>query len=85
LLTLGLLALLVVLGTVLGHGSSQAAGPAHGLRHVTVQSGETLWTLAARIDPQQDPRLVVAKLQAANRLTGATVYAGEQLLVPPIG
>jgi hypothetical protein len=84
-LVLTVLALLVVAGMTLGYGSGRGAGRPTGLRHVTVQSGETLWGVAARIDPHQDPRLVVAKLEAANGLSGPTVLAGQQLVLPPIG
>jgi LysM repeat protein len=49
---------------------------------VTVQTGETLWQLAARVGPHADPRLVVAEIQRLNHLSGAAVYAGQQLRVP---
>lgn len=79
--------LVVVAGITLGHGSSLAAGPGDGpARHtVIVQTGETLWSLAARIAPHQDPRLIVANIQSLNHLAGAGVEPGQQLVVPVLG
>jgi LysM repeat protein len=46
-----------------------------------VQSGETLWSIAAE-RYGGDPRAGVWKLQQANGLSGATIVAGQRLLVP---
>ncbi len=75
---------LLVVGFSMGRVSSQAAGPQ---RHaapatVTVEPGESLWSLAARIAPHVDPRLVVDQIVALNHLPDAEVDAGEQLVVP---
>ena len=80
-----LLLLLAVLVVGLSVGvSSQAAGPSrpHVVPTVTVQPGETLWQVAVRVAPGADPRLVVDQLQRINHLSGATVQAGQQLVVP---
>jgi hypothetical protein len=85
---LTMMALLVAVGLVLGHGSSQAAGrgsAAATSRTLTVRPGETLWSVAARIAPHSDPRLVVADIEARNHLDGVEVRAGQQLRVPRIG
>jgi Tfp pilus assembly protein FimV len=85
---LAVMALLVGVGLVLGHGSSQAAGRGSvgaTSRTLTVQPGETLWSVAARIAPHSDPRLVVADIESRNHLVGAEVRAGEQLRVPRTG
>jgi hypothetical protein len=84
----GLMATMVLAGIVGGHGSSQAAG--HGSvaatsRTLTVKPGDTLWSVAARIAPHSDPRLVVADIESRNHLVGGQVRAGEQLRVPRIG
>jgi Tfp pilus assembly protein FimV len=83
-----LMATMVLAGIVLGHGSSQAAG--HGSAAatsltLTVKPGDTLWSVAARIAPHSDPRLVVADIESRNHLVGGQVRAGEQLRVPRIG
>jgi Tfp pilus assembly protein FimV len=85
---LTMMALLVAVGLVLGHGSSQAAGRGNAAatsRTLTVRPGETLWSVAARIAPHSDPRLVVADIESRNHLDGVEVRAGQQLRVPRVG
>ena len=85
-LVLFVMLLLVIAGFTLGRGSSQAAGHhRHAQRTVTVEAGETLWTVAARIAPHDDPRLVVADIQSLNHLATPSVVPGQQLLIPTIG
>jgi hypothetical protein len=71
-------------GMTLGHAPSQASGRTHQVapRTVTVQPGETLWTLAERIAPHADPRLVLAQIQQINHLRSPQLLAGMQLVVP---
>ncbi len=81
-----LMLILVAAGLSLGHGSSQAAGRHHPIQHtVTVEAGETLWSVAARIAPHADPRLVVADITSLNDLATAVVEPGQQLIVPTVG
>ncbi|MDQ1584787.1 MAG: hypothetical protein QOH80_152 [Actinomycetota bacterium] len=49
---------------------------------VTVRPGETLWTIAARVRPNADPRQTIARIQDMNGLTSSTLQAGRVLLVP---
>jgi hypothetical protein len=49
---------------------------------VQVHQGDTLWSIAGQVAPQQDPRRVVAVLRAANHLDSNTVRPGQQLRVP---
>jgi hypothetical protein len=64
---------------------SQAAtatetGPA--LQQTTVQQGETLWAVARRIAPANDPREVVAQIRRINHLQSSSLRVGQQLLLP---
>jgi len=52
---------------------------AHHL-HYDVRPGDTLWSIAFRLDPSGDPRPVVAKLAA--QVGSDTVAPGEQLVLP---
>jgi nucleoid-associated protein YgaU len=46
----------------------------------TVRPGDTLWTIAERVDPSADPRPIVAQLSAQ---TGSdTVVPGERIILP---
>ena len=49
---------------------------------VTVQSGDTLWSIASRVAPQRDPRAEVDALQRANHLSAAALSPGQTLRVP---
>lgn len=46
-----------------------------------VQAGDTLWSIAERLSPGEDPRPVIDALAAANELKGALV-PGQAILVP---
>ncbi|MBK5305093.1 MAG: LysM peptidoglycan-binding domain-containing protein [Frankiaceae bacterium] len=87
----GRLVLLVLCSLILlaiisvGRAGSQAAtatetGPT--LQQTTVQPGETLWAVAQRIAPDNDPRQVVAQIRRINNLTSSGLQAGQQLLLP---
>ena len=79
---LAVLMAMLVAGFSLGHTPSQAESHVVKPRTVTVQAGETLWTLASRIAPHADPRLVIAEIQQLNHLRTPTVFGGQQLVVP---
>ncbi|MEP6695359.1 MAG: LysM peptidoglycan-binding domain-containing protein [Pseudonocardiales bacterium] len=49
---------------------------------VVVQSGDTLWAVAARADPQVDPRVTVDRIVKLNGLSDATVQPGQRLRLP---
>ena len=48
----------------------------------TVHAGESLWAVAKRLAPDQDPRALVQALRTLNHLESASVQAGQQLLIP---
>ena len=70
----------------LGRSASQAAPPSAApvaeQQHVTVQQGDSLWTLARRIAPDNDPREVVAMIRDLNGLSSARLRPGQQLVLP---
>lgn len=49
---------------------------------VTVQRGDSLWSIAAAAVPDRDTRDVIADIAQLNNLDGARVIPGEQLFVP---
>lgn len=83
-----LLLLVAVAGVVLsvGRGAvSQATSTSGGhpaTRVVVVQPGESLWTVAVRVDPNADPRETIARISDLNGLTSSVVPAGKALVVP---
>jgi nucleoid-associated protein YgaU len=67
-------------GGSLATSGSALAGEAVIAHHTyVVRPGDTLWSIAVRLDPTGDPRPVVAKLEAE---VGDNVVPGEQLALP---
>ena len=48
---------------------------------IVVAPGETLWTIAARVNPEIDPRAVIDQIMDLNVIDGSNVYAGQVLVV----
>ncbi|HVS69410.1 MAG TPA: LysM peptidoglycan-binding domain-containing protein [Mycobacteriales bacterium] len=84
-LTFVMLVGILVAGFTLGRSSQASAGTHHPRHTVTVQAGDTLWSVAARVAPHADPRTVVAEISSINKLSDAVVYPGERLVVPTTG
>jgi hypothetical protein len=59
-----------------------AGGGYAGMHEIVVQPGQTLWSIATRVDPSGDPRLMVAEIMTANSMTSPTLDAGQLLWVP---
>ena len=73
-------AVLAGLLVVLAWASAPAAAPATAApASVAVQSGDTLWSIAARIAPDRDPRAEISDLQRINHLAGTDLVAGQVL------
>ena len=72
-------AALGVLGGALATPVGSASDPAAAT--VVVAPGDTFWSIASRIQPTGDVRPLVDRLVAAHG--GATLRAGERILVPP--
>lgn len=60
------------------HSAPTQAPPAA----VTVQVGDTLWSIATRVAPDRDPRAEVAALQQRNHLASVDLTPGQVLRVP---
>jgi len=89
LLVLVVAALLLAAFAMGRSASSQATTtvsmPAAAPTQVTVQFGDTLWTLAHRLAPGRDTRDVVDQLRRLNHLSSANdLKVGQQLLLPTV-
>jgi len=66
--------------------ASDAAGPGTLLpaaeSTITVTAGDTLWSLAERVDPDADPRDLIAAIMTLNGLSSPAVQPGQVLRVP---
>jgi LysM repeat protein len=49
---------------------------------VTVQPGDTLWTISMSLAPGADPRVLIAEIRSLNGLTQSGLMPGQVLLVP---
>jgi hypothetical protein len=66
----------------LGHASAGPEPAPSSAHQVVVQQGDSIWAIASRVAPNQDPRDVVGKIESLNHLHGSTVAAGQTLLLP---
>ncbi|GAA4490592.1 LysM peptidoglycan-binding domain-containing protein [Microbacterium panaciterrae] len=66
-------------------GSALASGELTGANTfatVTVQSGDTLWSIAGEVAPKVDPRDVVAAISKLNLIDGGVISVGQHLAIP---
>ena len=86
-MALAIIVSLMLVAFVFGRVASGAAPVAQSqpaLTRTTIQPGETLWDLATRLAPGQDPRELVAQLRRLNGMPSAELQAGQQLLLPAV-
>lgn len=86
LLVLVLAALLLAMFS-LGRASSDAGTPSRHAQvtHVTVRPGETMWQVATRVAPGNDPRVTVQRLMDLNGMSSPQLRAGQSLVIPTRG
>jgi len=79
----GLAGVLAVLFVVLSDAATGTAerGEPVPVRMVQVESGDTLWTIASRAAPGQDPRDLIAEIEELNSLHGS-LQVGSRIAVP---
>ena len=80
-LTVAAVALSALLVGPVGHALDAGAAVRHP-RTVVVRPGDSLWTIAHRVDPGSDPRAVIQGIVGANRVDAAHLPPGTRLVVP---
>ncbi len=80
LLVIGVLAVLATFSGAQAVASAETGGTEFG--YVVVQPGESLWQVASSIDPNTDPRDLVAEIVRLNQLDGSGVLAGQPIALP---
>ena len=71
------LAILLVVGMKAAYGGART-----GTEQLTVQPGQTVWSIAAERYPDDDTRSMVGEIVKINHLGEVPVYAGEKIQVP---
>ena len=85
LVLLALVALLLsafAFGRSASHAAVTAESGGPTLTPMTVQPGDTLWSVSRRLAPHRDAREVVDQLQRLNHLSSSALQVGQQLLLP---
>ncbi len=77
-------ALVAVLMSPLAAGAVRRGEPSAPAAQqvVVVQAGDTLWSIAQRVRPGDDPRQVVAEIAATNGVQPGALTVGASLVVP---
>ena len=78
-------ALVAVLMSPLAAGAVRRGEPSAPAAQqvVVVQSGDTLWSIAQRARPGDDPRVVTGEIAAVNGVQPGALTVGSSLVVPP--
>lgn len=72
------------IGIVSGGGALASNEGASGVTftHVTVQPGDTLWSIARAVAPDVDPRDAVDAIVRLNALDSGSLDAGQSIAIP---
>ena len=62
--------------------SVMAAGPEPETVDYRVRSGDTLWTIAQEVAPEDDARAVISEIRDLNDLESSLILPGQTLSVP---
>lgn len=74
---------LAVAGQAQASGKAKAGqSPGGTVARVVVKPGQTLWGIAAQVDPGADPRAVISQIVDMNSLSSTAISVGQVLWVP---
>lgn len=74
---------LAVAGQAQASGNAKAGPPAGStVARVVVKPGQTLWGIAAQVDPGADPRVIIPQIVDMNSLSNTNISVGQVLWVP---
>ncbi|UNK72001.1 LysM peptidoglycan-binding domain-containing protein [Microbacterium sp. H1-D42] len=85
---LAIAALPIVIGiavSVIAGGSALASGAQAApvsFETVTVLPGDTLWSIAAEVAPEADPRVVIEDVKRLNNLSSGLIQVGSDIAIP---
>jgi len=74
---------LAIAGQAQASGNAKAGRSAGGtVARVVVKPGQTLWGIAAQVDPGADPRAIIPQIVDLNSLSSTAINVGQVLWVP---
>lgn len=73
---------LVLMGFVTSPLKASVGGTGADATQVTVQAGESIWSIASQSGVGRDPRDVVAEIVQLNNLKSSVLQPGQQIFVP---
>lgn len=76
------LAMMGVLSGGAAIASHEVGASADTFETVTVMPGDSLWSIAADVAPQADPRDVILAISDLNNLGDAALRAGQSIAIP---
>jgi Tfp pilus assembly protein FimV len=83
LVTIGAVAVLGGLSAgTLAQAHEGAVRPAAAHRYV-VRPGDTIWDIASRLRPGEDPRALMDRIASANAVDPGALRPGQTLVIPP--
>ncbi|MFC4223246.1 LysM peptidoglycan-binding domain-containing protein [Lysinibacter cavernae] len=85
--TLGVTVLMLLVGMcgvffVSGAAVASSGASDNSFNYVTVNAGESMWSLASDLDPSSDPRDVISDIVSLNQLTSTDIEPGQRLAIP---
>jgi Tfp pilus assembly protein FimV len=75
----------VLSGSVANAVGVGGAPEAEVSRTYVVRPGDTLWSIATRLEPSTDPRVVIDAITSANGVDPGALVPGQQLSIPSAG
>jgi nucleoid-associated protein YgaU len=66
-----------------GSTSTDQGAPAGDARRYVVIAGDTLWGIAVRLCPDEDPRPLMDAIAEANDVDPGALRPGQTLIIPP--
>jgi nucleoid-associated protein YgaU len=81
--TLIAVTIVTIIFTMIDRSNNREAFENSATTEIVVQKGESLWTIADRIEfPDVEIRDIIYKIEELNNLEGVKIYPGQVLIVP---
>lgn len=76
--------LLLIASFFIASGGAEASNTpsSASVIEVVVSPGDTLWSIAKAVRPNQDPRETIYDIKAINLISGSQVFPGQKIQVP---